>query len=724
MGGQALRLGPFVGGLNTVSDPTAIADAELAQSLNFELDIDGSLVSRPPIQEIEGNATWTERIICLTEAIFNGTYYLIGSNTNGVYYRISGSNQSWTLITNTFRSTAAVQYADFVYIVAIPGSANPGGKWSPSGGFTAVAAIPKGMACTIHKERLFIAPGVLATTNASRLQFSNAGNFDTWGGTDFIDVKQGDGTNLIDLTVFQDNLILFKNKGTHVLAYDTRPTDAVLREISRTIGVDRQFNMVNYENQVYIFHGGWVYEIVNYDFNRLNTKVPFVLDDTAPGTFTSENVFLSLLGDRLVCRFHRNIYVYGMRTRTWSSWESVNNSLHYFGPIVTLHPPTGNEYYAGSCISTGLTCVQLFDTATSLTRERTLDPLANVHSDTFTRSVSSGWGSMDTGPAWTTTGGSASDYSVTGTQGQVSLGTVNVTRFCQLNTVSRTDWDVVFSVSTSAVALGAAISEELRARFIDFNNSYVCRVDFNVGATVSLSVYKIFLGAVINLGSFNLGSYSANELFNVRFTLFGSSIKGKIWRTLTTEPGAYQVAVTDVSITASGTAMLLSNLSAGNTNTLPVLMKIDNFLIRDPNNTVSTITSTATTKNFDMATSHTYKRLWWWGADVTTDNTIVGTATPIVFSFNATWTMLSTKKWNELGTWAQPLASITAITTNQSTGTGTDRRFAKFLKGLRYRQINFAVRLTTNGSTLDGPARLFTMTIFTESRETVTKGVN
>lgn len=723
MGGQALRLGPFVGGLNTVSDPTAIADAELAQSMNFELDIDGSLVSRPPFTEIDGHQAWTERIICIAEAIFSGVYYLIGSNVNGVYYRQSGDNQPWTLITNTFRSTAAVQYANTLYMVAIPGSANPGGKWDPVGGFTAVAAIPKGMACAIHKERLFVVPGTLATSNASRVSFSNAGNFETWGGTDFIDVKQGDGTNLIDLTVFQDNLLLFKNKSTHVLAYDTRPTDAVLREISRTIGVDRQFNMVNYENQVYIFHGGWVYEIVNYDFNRLNTKVPFIIDDTSPSAFTSENVFLSLLGDRLVCRFHRNVYVYGMRTRTWSEWESVADTLHYFGPIQTLHPPTGNEYYAGFCVTAGLTSVRLYDQATSLTREEVITPTITA-TDTYTRSVSSGWGTTDTGQVTSVSGGSASDFSVTGTKGQIALGTVAVTRVVDYTSFTKQDWDITHSVTVPVTALTSSINYAMRARMVDASNHYLFSVGFNAAGTVDTTLFKVVAGVTTSLGTFNAGAYAPGDTFKHRFRLVGSTIQIKTWKSTALEPGGWNVSVVNTEVSATGGIQIRSSLSAGNTNTLPVNMQFDNLLIGNPGDNDKIITCSAQTKNFDMATSHTYKRLWWWGADVTTDNDIVGTATPIVFAFNVTWDMLSSRAWSSLGPWSQPLSVITSITTTQVTETGTARRFAKFLKGLRYRQINFAVQLTTEGSTIDGPARLFTMTIFTESKETVTKGVN
>lgn len=713
-GGQPLRLGPFIGGLNTASDPTAIADAELAQCSNFELDIDGSLVSRCPMIELDGHINWTERIICICEATFSGTSYLIGSNTNGVFYKTSGGG-AWTLITNTFRSTAAVQYANFVYLVAIPGSANPGGKWSPSGGFTAVSAIPKGMACVIHKERLFVVPGVLATSNESRLSFSNAGNFDTWGGTDFIDVKQGDGTNLIDLTVFQDNLILFKNKSSHVLAYDTRPTDAVLREISKTIGVDRQFCLANYENQIYIFHGGWVYEIINYDFHRLNVKVPFAVDDTAPGTFTSENVFISLLADRLICRFHRNIYVYGLRTRTWSQWNSSKDRLHYFGPIVTVHASSGNEYYAGSCISSFFTTVQLFNTQNTTNVETTIDPSVDI-TDTFTRSVSNGWGTATTGQVWTTNGGSAGDYSVTGTQGKYAMNSVNVVRATLISGLSKLNWNVTNTVSVSAVATGASIQHITTLRLVDGNNYYNFTLDFATSGTLSLAISKNVGGSGASLNVTAFGSYSANELFSYRIVINGSNIKTKIWRAANPEPGAWFQNVTDTGVTSPGGMQLASYLNPGNTNTLPINVLQDNFNIGDPANNTALITCSILTKNYDMAVSHRFKRLWWWGADISSNNIIKGTATPIVLTFVASWGNLASKQWNQLLTWGRPLSVISSEISYVSSGTGTSRKFVHFLKSLRYRQINFGLELTTYGSTADGPCRIFSLTVITETK--------
>lgn len=722
-GGQPLRLGPFIGGLNTASDPTAIADAELATCENFELDIDGSLFSRPPIRELAGQSAWTERIICLCEGIFSGTYYVIGSNVNGVYQYTGGT---WTLITSTFQASAAVQYADKIYLVPKPGSANPGGKWDPVGGFTAVAAIPQGQAAVIHKERLFIAPGSAATTNPSRLKFSDAGNFDSWPASNFADISQGDGTKLIDLTTYQDNLMLFKNQSSFVFSYDVRPADAVVREISSTIGVEKQFCVANYENQIYILHRGWVYEIINYDFHRINTKVPFVRDTTAPSTFADEDQFLGIVQDRLVCRFLKKVYVYGLRTQTWSELVSTKDVLQFFGPIVCIHPPAGNEYYAGSSILAFRGTIQLYDKATSTSKETVLDPDRTTY-DSFTRTVSDGWGTAtEIGLVWTNSGGANSDYSVTGTVGQMSMGSVNTARTTRLP-INKAAVDITIDLKTSVAAAGAAQTIDARARWQDANNYYYARLVLKHTGTFGLELVKRVAGVETSLvAGVDLGAYAATDTIRMRLQLNGTTIRAKLWKTTAQEPNGWTLSATDNSITAAGSLELKGNLEAGNTNVLPVLLTYDNLTYGDPTVVDFTITCKAQTKNFDMAISHQFKRLWWWGVDASSNNTIVGKATPITVSFAVTWGQLASKTWGELATmtWGQPLSGPSVVETSSPTGTGVNRRFAKFLKSMRYRQINFEVDLTTDGTTLQGPARLFTMTIITESKQVVSKAVS
>jgi len=719
-GGKALRVGPFIGGLNLGSDPTAIADAELVICKNYELDIDGSLISRPPFQELDGQSAWTERILLLCEAIFNGVHYLIGSNTDGVFYYINGT---WTLITNTFKAAAAVQYADKVYFVPHPTSGT-GGKWDPSGGFVAVGAIPKGQACVIHKERLFVAPGTASTTNSTRLVFSNTGNFDAWTGTDFIDVGQGDGNKLIDVTVYQDNLLLFKDQTTYVLAYDVRPTDAVVRKISQTIGVEGQFCVVNYENQVYVFHNGWVYEVVNYDFHRLNTKVPFVFDTTAPSAFSAEPFCLAILGDRLVVRYYNRTYVHGLRTRTWTEWASDRSAVHYFGPIVATRESTGDKFYAGSAITANRSLIQLFDGRSASVKEQTLNPNYTV-TDTATRTVANGWGNANTGEAWSLASGSAADFSVGSGVLVITHNTKNVNRIQELNT-TQTNFESYHEVAISTVATGAVISVDCYLRRSTPNDYYLCRFDFGLANVVTIQLFKIVAGVATSLGGPTaLTNYNANDIYSLRVQENATTVKVRAWKTSAQEPNGWTFTVVDASLT-TGKFALGSFVPSGNTNATPITVSFDNVKIGPLSGQVFDIQCSIKTKNLDMAVSNQFKKLWHWGVDVTSNRTITGVANVIVVSFNVTWDQLASYTWDQLAafTWDQPLTEVPSVVTVNASGTGTSRRFARFKKSLRYRQINFEVKLVTDGSTGDGPARIFTLMIQTETKQGVSKAIS
>ena len=354
---QILRLGPFNGGLNIGSDPVLVQDNELINCLNLELDIDGSLVNRPAIQIVEEGAD-DERILIFGSVVFSSTLYLFAT-WGGATYVSSNEGASWTELNPSASSRECkcmVVYANTVWLPATPGSTGPGMSWTPSGGPSQISAMPRANAAVVHKNRLYLCPGEDATSNESRLYFSDAADFNTWGGSSFIDVSPGDGTTLNNIIVYQDNLMLFKGESTHVLAYDLDPVDAILREINAVVGTTDSFGVVQYENTVYCMHHNKVYEIVNYNFNLLNLKVPLVFDNSLP-TGTSaryEPQHLSILGERLIVRYYNRTYCFGLRTRTWGEWMKTDDTStiewHVFGPLVRARDLSGaglDEYFTG-----------------------------------------------------------------------------------------------------------------------------------------------------------------------------------------------------------------------------------------------------------------------------------------------------------------------------------------------------------------------------------------
>lgn len=350
-------LGPFDGGMNTYSQPGAIQDNEVVESMNLIPDIDGSLKCRPPWAGVyAGGATFGfANVDCIGSGIISGTNYVFFSNNSGIYKHTGTGSPTLIAGTAGVYAQSCVQYKDWMYFVAEPNSAQPGGRWQ-GGAWTSIPAIPKGQACVIFKERMWVAPGKHAFVNPSRLSFSNIADPTTWGGADFFDITAGDGSNLVDLVIFNNNLLLFKQGSTYYLSYDTKPADATNVKISNKIGASNWRCVVQHQNDTFVMHENNVYQLVNFNWVKINTKVVFVLDTTAPGWTTREvHTFLSVIGDWLVCKFHHNVYIYNCDTQTWTKWSSQDDQLHDFGPIVQLPGDdlfnVNESYYAGNSLA-------------------------------------------------------------------------------------------------------------------------------------------------------------------------------------------------------------------------------------------------------------------------------------------------------------------------------------------------------------------------------------
>lgn len=512
MPGEPVRLGPFIGGLNTLSDPSSLADTELTDCVNLELDLDGSLLSRPPIVVV--GPAFTGKVRHLGFMVNDGVIRHFVSSLGKTYFSLDGTN--WTDAGAPFAASCMVQYDGKAWLFNSTGA---GGYYSlvtdasktMVAGYNARATMPAADAAVVLKERIYSVPGTGATTNASRLSWSKfidtttPANYIQWtSATDFVDVNTGDGENLNDIAVLNDNILLFKSDSTYAFTFDVGPSFGSLRKVSSTIGATKRDCVVLYEQNLYVYHEGNVYEVINYDFSRINTKVPFFYDPSAPSTFIDE-VFLSVIGDRLLVRYYNRTYVFGFRTRTWTRWSSS----FYFGAFkqspVSTTVAFNVQYFAGSCV---------------------------------------------------------------------------------------------------------------------------------------VNDFRVF--------KFEDGTGSLSEL----------------------------------------------------------------------------MTCSVKTKNYDLSVSHMFKRLFWWGVDISAKNDVTGTVTPIVFSFSATWNDLTPKRWNELFTWDAPLQSPGGVTSVVSVSHGGYRRFIKFLKSIRFRQVNFQVSTTTHGDTTDAPIRLFTITAITSVKQVVSQKVS
>ncbi|MFD4786602.1 hypothetical protein ACFWN1_05870 [Streptomyces sp. NPDC058459] len=200
--------------------------------------------------------------------------------------------------------------------------------------------------------------------------------------------------------------------------------------------------------------------------------------------------------------------------------------------------------------------------------------------DTFGRTLSSSWGTTDSGETWTTSGGSASDHSVASGTGRHSQASINISRWALLAS-PMADVDLVVSASTSVLAAGGPHYVGLVARAADVNNLYYARLAFNTDQTVTLVLQRRIAAGQTDLASATMaGAHAANTPWRMRFQVQGSTLRARAWRASDPEPAsAWHVVATDTSLTAAGSIGVRTILSSANTNTLPVVAFYDDVAL-------------------------------------------------------------------------------------------------------------------------------------------------
>jgi hypothetical protein len=185
--------------------------------------------------------------------------------------------------------------------------------------------------------------------------------------------------------------------------------------------------------------------------------------------------------------------------------------------------------------------------------------------DTFSRvTAAGGWGTADSGDAWSVVSGAASQFSTDGSSG---LMTHSAPGFCQISLpYTATDDDITVTCTTSSIANYADFAIQLR--FTDTSNYYraVYRFDTNAleidvrrdGTTGTLS------GPVTPTST---GGASVGPV-KLRFQIIGNTLSAKAWRSTFTEPAAWDTTASDATLpTGSGIALSTFDATAAKTFT-------------------------------------------------------------------------------------------------------------------------------------------------------------
>jgi hypothetical protein len=199
--------------------------------------------------------------------------------------------------------------------------------------------------------------------------------------------------------------------------------------------------------------------------------------------------------------------------------------------------------------------------------------------DTFTRVSASGWGTPDTGPAWTTDLGTAAAATVDGTQGLMTHATIIDRSQLMDIAASNADATLYFKLPVTPVGGSAAAIYDLKVRWTDNSNYYFTRISTNASGSMSFVLAKAVAGVGSTLATGTSLTLNNTHLYGVRIAAFGNYITAKFWDATTTTEPAWQLTSTDATVTSSGSKLNVFSTPLSTTN-LPFVFDFDNFSVR------------------------------------------------------------------------------------------------------------------------------------------------
>lgn len=356
---RSAQIKDFSGGLNNYWDPSSIAQNEVPFLQNLEFSPTGALASRPPIAALD--VEFPEE-----DVFFNLLGYYIEedgvrfgvfvSPTKTYVYNIA--TEEWTQI---WDSPAAdfVQYQGYLIMCrtngagaywgpnGAPGYNSSTGLWTVTGSNTSViATMPAGRGIELHQERLFLF-GPLNTATQSVMYWSNiAGEVESFPGQDwrwwdanngFTSVNSGDGQWITGLVSGYNEVTVFRNASTYRFTFSGLPENGTMAKIQEGIGAENQDCIAYYENGLIVLSGDQLYAYYNGNFTSLNDQKVRFEEQPFSGNLKIRYA-VSVVGSRVIVHFGGTLYVFQIKTNTWSIWLSDTE----FAKCIEVPTPPNN----------------------------------------------------------------------------------------------------------------------------------------------------------------------------------------------------------------------------------------------------------------------------------------------------------------------------------------------------------------------------------------------
>ena len=684
MPGSPVKIGPFVGGLNNVSLAGESKDNEVVELINFELALDTSLISRPPIENVVGTIANTINrweVLGIYRITAGDWYVIVNKPTGTTTYDVNAyplgdfSVSPTTIKTTTGLANKLVsfaQYNDWCYFNVAVGASDTGFRWKNGSAVAAIATMPRGSVMVSWKDRLWVT-GTGSATDGNYVWFSTVDGTgphpETWNtSVDFFNTDPGSGglnTALLPLT---NSILIFKEDATYRFTFPAAPKNGEVVNLSRQVGAAGPTSVIGFESYCYIYDQGRVYELINQKFSQINLNVNFTTAPDSPDA-DAPGVDLSVVNRRLVVRYFNTVYSYSVDTRTWSQWKTENGTPGKFYEIPTDSSSSSPSTYVAA--SKGLTLLP--------GDNRIIDPGfidEQINSDRLIGPSLAGGATISNGVITLTKTGSGFPevfLSRVGTQSpDIPVGPL------QKVTVTAT--------VTSTVAGTGKL--HMIGNYLLKDGTIVTNTFTPVAADLPSLTHEYLIP-------------STAVLMTVSFRVASTAAVGDV------------LTITNPTLTRSSVASPTS-----------IMRLIDQY----QNTTiVEYMECWIKTKAYDYQANSVFKRLFLWGLDIKTMRPVEMQAIPLGKKQPVTWDELESYTWDQLeaGTWDNPLSWLGLSTTIVDTSgeisdvSENGRFFIKALKSLRFRQIQYAVKMSTFGNQETGPVKIFSLTSYTKASQMV-----
>ena len=240
-----------------------------------------------------------------------------------------------------------------------------------------------------------------------------------------------------------------------------------------------------------------------------------------------------------------------------------------------------HTYGAAGSYTVSLTVTDDDGATSTTTRSVSVTAPTVLATDAFNRTISNGWGTADTGGAWTLTT-AAGNFAVGGGVGTVNLATSSgPTAF--LSSVSGRDVDLRTTFGYDKAGTGGGIYSAGVVRRIG-TSDYRAKVRVTATGT-TLFLVRTVNGTETTLATQNVPGlvYAPGDVLNLRFQAEGSgttALRAKLWLSGTAEPGTWTATTSDTTaaLQAAGAVGLFSYLSGSATNG-PVRASVADFAV-------------------------------------------------------------------------------------------------------------------------------------------------